>query len=123
MLQRAVAMVLEAIYEEGFLSCSYGFRPGRSAHEALRDLWRELMGMGGGWVLEVDIRSFFDELDHGHLAGLGDLLEERFLASDRNRDGRLSPREWWGREEVFERLDRNDDSVLPRQEILSSSRR
>jgi group II intron reverse transcriptase/maturase len=66
-LQRAVAMVLEALYEEDFLSCSYGFRPGRSAHDALRDLWRELMGLGGGWVLEVDIRSFFDELDHGHL--------------------------------------------------------
>jgi RNA-directed DNA polymerase len=66
-LQRAVTMVLETIYEEDFLPCSYGFRPGRSAHEALRDLWRELMGMGGGWVLEVDIRSFFDELDHGHL--------------------------------------------------------
>lgn len=66
-LQRAVAMVLEAIYEEDFLACSYGFRPDRSAHGALRDLWRGLMGMGGGWVLEVDIRSFFDELDHGHL--------------------------------------------------------
>lgn len=66
-LQRAVVMVLEAIYEEDFLACSYGFRPGRSAHDALRDLRRELMGMGGGWVLEVDIRSFFDELDHGHL--------------------------------------------------------
>lgn len=66
-LQRAVAMVLEAIYEEDFLSCSYGFRPGLSAHDALRDLWRELMGLGGGWVLEVDIRSFFDELDHGRL--------------------------------------------------------
>jgi RNA-directed DNA polymerase len=66
-LQRAVAMLLEAIYEEDFLPCSYGFRPGRSAHDALRDLWRELMGMGGGWVLEVDIRSFFDELGHDHL--------------------------------------------------------
>lgn len=66
-LQRAVAMVLEALYEEDFLDCSYGFRPGRSAHDALRDLWQELMGIGGGWVLEVDIRSFFDELDHGHL--------------------------------------------------------
>jgi group II intron reverse transcriptase/maturase len=66
-LQRAVAMLLEAIYEEDFLPCSYGFRPGRSAHEALRDLWRGLMGKGGGWVLEVDIRSFFDELDHDHL--------------------------------------------------------
>jgi RNA-directed DNA polymerase len=66
-LQRAVAMVLEAVYEEDFLACSYGFRPGRSAHDALSDLWRELMGLGGGWVLEVDIRSFFDELDHDHL--------------------------------------------------------
>lgn len=66
-LQRAVAMLLEAIYEEDFLACSYGFRPGRSAHGALGDLWRGLMGMGGGWVLEVDIRSFFDELDHDHL--------------------------------------------------------
>src|SRR5829696_433501 len=66
-LQRAVTMVLEAVYEQDFLACSYGFRPGRSAHDALRDLWRELMGLGGGWVLEVDIRSFFDELDHDHL--------------------------------------------------------
>lgn len=66
-LQRAVAMLLEAIYEEDFLPCSYGFRPGRSAHGALHALWRELMDVGGGWVLEVDIRSFFDELDHGHL--------------------------------------------------------
>ena len=73
-LQRAVAMLLEAIYEEDFLPCSYGFRPGRSAHEALRDLWRGLMGMGGGWVLEVDIRSFFDELDHDHL---GSFLDRR----------------------------------------------
>ena len=66
-LQRAVAMVLEAIYEQDFLSCSYGFRPGRSAHQAIDVLWRELSGMSGGWVLEVDIRSFFDELDHDHL--------------------------------------------------------
>ena len=66
-LQRAVAMVLEPVYEEDFLDFSYGFRPGRSAHQALEALWRGLMGMGGGWVLEVDIRSFFDELDRRHL--------------------------------------------------------
>jgi RNA-directed DNA polymerase len=66
-LQRAVAMVLEAVYEQDFLDCSYGFRPGRSAHQALNCLWHELMKMGGGWVYEVDIQSFFDELDHGHL--------------------------------------------------------
>jgi retron-type reverse transcriptase len=55
-LQRAVAMVLNAVYEQDFLDCSYGFRPGRSAHQALQALWDGLMD-GGGWVLEVDIRS------------------------------------------------------------------
>ena len=66
-LQRAVSMVLEAIYEQDFLSCSYGFRPGRSAHQALRLLRDQTMKMGGGWILEVDIRDFFGSLDHGHL--------------------------------------------------------
>jgi group II intron reverse transcriptase/maturase len=66
-LQRAVAMVLEAVYEEEFLDCSYGFRPSRSAHQALQALWGEATKMGGGWVLEVDIRKFFDTLDRGHL--------------------------------------------------------
>jgi RNA-directed DNA polymerase len=66
-LQRAVTMVLEAVYEQDFLDCSYGFRPGRSPHQALQTLWGEMMSMGGGWVLEVDIRSFFDTLDHVHL--------------------------------------------------------
>lgn len=66
-LQRAVAMVLEAVYEQEFLDCSYGFRPGRSAHDALQALWDGLMQMHGGWVLEVDIQRFFDTLDHGHL--------------------------------------------------------
>jgi group II intron reverse transcriptase/maturase len=60
-------MVLEAVYEQDFLDCSHGFRPGRSAHQALNRLWHELTIMGGGWVYEVDIRSFFDELDHGCL--------------------------------------------------------
>lgn len=66
-LQRAVTMVLEAVYEQDFLDCSYGFRPGRSQHQALQTVWGEMMSMGGGWVLEVDIRSFFDTLDHAHL--------------------------------------------------------
>jgi RNA-directed DNA polymerase len=66
-LQRAVTMVLEAVYEQDFLDCSYGFRPGRSQHQALQTLWGEMMSMEGGWVLEVDIRSFFDTLDHVHL--------------------------------------------------------
>ena len=66
-LQRAVTMILEPIYEQDFLDCSYGFRPGRSAHQALSVLRNQIMDMKGGWVLEIDIRQFFDHLDHGHL--------------------------------------------------------
>ena len=66
-LQRAVTMVLEAVYEQDFLPCSYGFRPGRNQHqclEALRDAARK---MAGGWVLEVDIRKFFDTIPRQRL--------------------------------------------------------
>ena len=66
-LQRAVTMVLEAVYEEDFEDCSYGSRPGRSAHDALGALWGGLMEMGGGWVLELDIKSYFDTLEHSCL--------------------------------------------------------
>jgi len=65
-LQRQVVMILEPIYETVFHDFSYGFRPGRSAHDALHALYEELMPRGG-WVLDVDIRRFFDTLDHGHL--------------------------------------------------------
>lgn len=73
-LQRAVVMAMEPVYEQDFLDCSYGFRPGRSAHQALETGWKRLMDMGGGWVLEVDIRKFFDTLDHRHLR---DILDRR----------------------------------------------
>lgn len=66
-LQRAVVMLLEPIYEQDFTACSYGFRPGRSAHQALQAFRSQLMNCRGGYVLEVDIRKFFDNLDHGHL--------------------------------------------------------
>lgn len=66
-LQRAVQMILEPLYEQEFLGCSYGFRPGRSAHDALAALWEGLMKMGGGWIIDLDIRKFFDTLDKGHL--------------------------------------------------------
>jgi RNA-directed DNA polymerase len=59
-LQRSVVMVLEAIYEQDFKDCSYGFRPGRSAHQALASLRQQTMAMGGGWILDVDIRKFLD---------------------------------------------------------------
>lgn len=79
-LQRAVAMVLEAIYEQDFRDCSYGFRPSRSAHQALDSLWQQTMAMRGGWVVELDIRKFFDTLDHAHL---------RTILGRRVRDGVL----------------------------------
>jgi group II intron reverse transcriptase/maturase len=79
-LQRAVVMVLEAIYEQDFLDCSYGFRPGRSAHQALDAVWQQTTGMGGGWILDVDVRKFFDTIDHSHLR---DFLKRRI------RDGVL----------------------------------
>ena len=66
-LQRAVVMALEPIYEQDFLDCSYGFRPGRSAHQALQALWDQAMALGGCWLVEVDIQKFFDTLDHGQL--------------------------------------------------------
>lgn len=69
-LQRGIVMLLEPIYEQDFLDCSYGFRPGRSAHQALDTIWRTLMEMGGGWVLDVDIRKFFDTLSRAHLREL-----------------------------------------------------
>lgn len=73
-LQRAVKMVLEAVYEQDFLNCSYGFRPGRSVHTALDPLWKGLMDLRGGWVLDVDIQAFFDKLDHGKLR---EILDQR----------------------------------------------
>ena len=66
-LQRAVTMVLEPLYEQEFLDCSYGFRPGRSAHDALDALWKQLMHIGGGWIIDLDIRKFFDTTDHSHI--------------------------------------------------------
>jgi group II intron reverse transcriptase/maturase len=69
-LQRAVVMVLEAIYEQDFLDCSYGFRPGRSAHQALDTLHNAATRIAGGWVVELDIRKYFDTIDHAHLRTL-----------------------------------------------------
>lgn len=66
--QRAIVMVLEAIYEQDFLSCSFGFRPGRSAHQALSALRLAFMGRKGlRWVLDVDISKYYDTIQHHHL--------------------------------------------------------
>ncbi len=78
-LQRAVAMVLEAVYEQEFHDCSHGFRPGRSAHGAM-DVLYEATRAGGGHVVELDLERFFDTLDRAKL---------RAMVERRVRDGVL----------------------------------
>jgi RNA-directed DNA polymerase len=70
--QRAIAMVLEAVYEQDFRSCSYGFRPGRSAHQALRQLSGVITVRRQHWVLDVDIRKYFDSIPHQQLRAILD---------------------------------------------------
>lgn len=67
LLQSAVAEVLSAVYEADFLDYSYGFRPARSAHQALAALEKSVMTQYVNYVLDVDIASFFDSVDHGWL--------------------------------------------------------
>jgi group II intron reverse transcriptase/maturase len=66
-VQRAVVEVLNAIYEQDFLGFSYGFRPGRSPHHALDALWVGIDRKRVNWILDADIRAFFDTLNHGWL--------------------------------------------------------
>jgi RNA-directed DNA polymerase len=80
-VQRATVEVLNTIYETDFLGFSYGFRPGRSQHRALDALYVGILTQKVGWVLDVDIRAFFDTIDHGWLRKF---LEHR-IADRRNR--------------------------------------
>jgi RNA-directed DNA polymerase len=66
-VQQAVKTVLEQIYEEDFLGFSYGFRPRRGCHDALDALWVGMTERKVNWVLDADIRGFFDAIDHGWL--------------------------------------------------------
>jgi RNA-directed DNA polymerase len=66
-IQYAVGTVLNQIWEEDFLGFSYGFRPGRSQHDALDALWVGIVRKKVNWILDLDIRSFFDELQHDWL--------------------------------------------------------
>jgi len=66
-VQRATVEVLNAIYETDFLGFSYGFRPGRSQHNALDALYAGVLTKKVNWVLDLDIRGFFDAIDHGWL--------------------------------------------------------
>jgi RNA-directed DNA polymerase len=66
-VQRATVEVLNAIYETDFLGFSYGFRPGRSPHHALDALYTGMLTKKVNWVLDLDIRGFFDAIEHGWL--------------------------------------------------------
>lgn len=73
-LQRAVLMLLQPVFEQDFLDCSHGFRPKRSVHTALEQLRNHLRELDGGWVLDMDIASFYDTVDHDILR---ELVRER----------------------------------------------
>src|ERR1700756_3600685 len=72
--QRAIVMVLEAVSEQDFLYCSFGFRRGRSAHQALQYLRAGFMSQGLRWVIDIDIEKYFDSIPHSHLR---DFLDRR----------------------------------------------
>ncbi len=71
--QRAIVMLLEPIYEADFMPCSYGFRRGRSAHEALAQMRQCLGWQGQTWVIDADLAGYFDSIPHGQLRDLLDL--------------------------------------------------
>ena len=68
--QRAIVMLLEPIYEQDFRNCSFGFRSGRNAHQALEVIRRGILVQRARWVLEVDVRKYFDSIDHAKLREL-----------------------------------------------------
>src|SRR5258706_350574 len=73
-VQNALREVLEAVYEQTFMDCSYGFRPGRSAHDAVRALTRAVNEGEANWILEFDVVSFFDSVRRSQLL---EILQER----------------------------------------------
>jgi group II intron reverse transcriptase/maturase len=73
-VQRAVVMLLEAIYEQDFYDFSHGFRKGHSQHQALNELWELLMKLNINWILDADLASFFDNLSHNWLR---DIIKRR----------------------------------------------
>lgn len=66
-VQKAIAMLLGAVYEQDFHEFSYGFRPGRSAHGALREVRTNCLEKSSQWIVDIDISKFFDTIDHGAL--------------------------------------------------------
>jgi len=98
-VQQAVARVLNQIYEEDFLGFSYGFRPGRSAHDALDSLSAGIMTKKVNWILDADIQGFFDNISHARLMELIELriadprilrLIRKWLTAGVSEDGQWS---------------------------------
>jgi group II intron reverse transcriptase/maturase len=73
-VQKAVGEILNAIYEQDFLDCSYGFRPGRGQHQALDEVGRVICTRPTGWVLEIDVTAYFDTIVREHLM---EMIEKR----------------------------------------------
>ena len=82
-MQALYLLALDPVAETLADPHSYGFRPGRSTHQALAAMWKHTMDVRGGWVLEVDLRKFFDTLDHGHLRTF---LQRRVCDGDGKRE-------------------------------------
>jgi group II intron reverse transcriptase/maturase len=74
LVQKVAVDLLNAIYEQDFLNCSYGFRPGRGQHQALDEVGRVLCTRPMGWVLEIDIRAYFDSIVRSALV---EMIERR----------------------------------------------
>src|SRR3974377_1503264 len=107
-------MVLEPVYEADFLDASHGFRPGRGAHGALASLWKQAMNLGCCFIVEVDLRKFFDTIHHNHFR---DFLKRRV------RDGvivRLIGK-WLNAGVMEEGVHTIPTTVRPRAEGLTSS--
>jgi RNA-directed DNA polymerase len=81
-VQRAVMMLLEAVYEQDFYDFSHGYRQGHSPHQALHELREQCMGMNISWIVDVDVCGFFDNLDRGKLR---EILKQRVNDGGINR--------------------------------------
>ena len=97
-VQKGISRILEAIYEQDFLNCSYGFRPGRNCHDALRTVDQIIMKRPVRYVIEADIKGFFDNVSHDWLLKMLEvrikdpsflLLIRRFLKAGYMEEGRL----------------------------------
>jgi len=81
LVEKAVAQLLEIVYEPRYMNCSYGFRPGRNCHQAIREVIEDIQYSKTNYVVEADIRSFFDTLNHEWLIKFleHDIADRKFI--------------------------------------------